>query len=248
MHEIICKLMDEMSGIHAIDYEVSGDGKKLKRVELAPSALDMPAIFQNDNRYGLLLPRNGVSYGYIILNKDVELTNREVRKMVTRGLLRWYLELQFKFHRVTHKADADLVYEFRSENDDPLLTPGTIAYMYYPLGGTHDGICVINVRPYFTLHGNGIDMHWIDPINYPVLGMGVTGATVDGDQVLGHEDGHGLLGLPHISGIMASNYGSMTEHLSELDILRGSNKIPKRNWSSRKYQRLKNWLFHASER
>ena len=53
MKEIICKLMDELSGIQAIDYEVSEDGKSLKRIELAIElGEDIESILQNDKRYG----------------------------------------------------------------------------------------------------------------------------------------------------------------------------------------------------
>jgi hypothetical protein len=248
MNEIICKLQLNLNGdVIADDFTVEPDGH-IKRIERNLMGRSIEEILLEDKKYGLLKPKNGKSYGYFIINKDVELTNKQVRKGITRGLFRWYLELSFKFHRVRHRADADLVYEFRSEANDPILNAQTLAYMYYPLGGPNDGICVINTRPFFTLHGNGIDMHYIDPINYPEPGSGTSGSTIDLDQTLGHEDGHGLLGLPHVSGLMAPNYAFMTEHPSEMDIIRGSAKIPKRSWSSRKYQRLKEWFTHASER
>jgi hypothetical protein len=251
MKEIICALTKRVNGdIEASDYVLKDNSSNQieNRAELVPGFGGTKEILENDKRFGVLKPKNGKSYGYYIKNKDLELTNRQVRKMITRGIFRWYIELDFEFHRANDVESADLVFEFRSEQDDPLLSKVTLAYMFYPLGGPNNGLCVINIRPWFTLHGEGIDIHFMDPVNYPEMGSGTEGSTIDGDQVIGHELGHGLLGLPHVAGIMAPNYSLMEEFPVDIDVIRGSAKIPKRSWTSRKYKRLKEWLTHASER
>jgi hypothetical protein len=250
MGEIICRLVTHPGGVKAVDQEVDPvQGKVLQVLDYNTMGKSLEEILENDKRFGVLKPKNGKSFGYFIKNGDLELTSRQVRKGTTRALFRWYKEMKFKFFRARKEHEADLIIEYRSEADDGLLSPQTLAYMYYPLGSQYDGHMVINTRPFFTLHGEGIDMHYIDPINYPELDSGVSGATVDLDQVEGHEFGHGIFGLPHVSGIMAPNYGMMTEFLSELDIIRARAKgFERRSWTSRKYQRLKAWFLSTSDR
>ena len=99
------------------------------------------------------------------------------------------------------------------------------------------------------MSGNPVSLHWVDPINYPDINTApVQGMAHDLDQVLGHEFGHGILGLSHFAGIMANNYGIMSEFPIYNDIIRGSFKIPRRNVFDRRYQRMKAWLYSSSER
>lgn len=248
MSERICRLTFGSAGkIHANDELVEHGVSVGKLHDPIPTSLQ--TVIENDKKFGVLRPKNGASYGYIILNNDTEITTKQVRRAVTNALWRWRLKLKFDFHRVRTRAEADFVFEFRSEAQDSLLTANTLAYMYYPLGGVNNGVCVINTRPYWSLHGNGIDMHYIDPINYPQLGSGLMGKTWDLDQVLGHELGHGMFGLPHYFGIMASHYGIMAEFAQENDILRAHAKgFEIRNSLNRKWIIMSNWLFHSSDR
>ena len=209
---------------------------------------DLRSVIESDKKYGLLTPKNGKSYGYFIINKDVEITHTQARKGVYNALFRWWLELNLEFHRVRRVEDADIKIYFRTEQEDELLYPSTLAYMYYPLGGINNGTCVVNMRYWWTLSGSGVDLHLIDPVNYPEPTGKEQGSSHDLDQVLGHEFGHGILGLPHHSGIMASNYGTMTEHLSYSDIKRGEAKIGRKNMLKRKYERLKLRLHIRSDR
>jgi hypothetical protein len=122
--------------------------------------------------------------------------------------------------------------------------------MYYPLGGSTNGICVINTRFYWTLSGKAVNMHLIDPIHYPDESTApVQGMSWDLDQVLGHEFGHGILGLQHyIEGLMAYRYDLMTEFTIDVDIIRGSQKIPKRNILASLLKRKFDWLKIGSDR
>lgn len=221
---------------------VYGDQVKFDSVKVA--GLTPEVQLRDDKRYGFLKPTNGV-LRWKLLNEDGEITHKQARKAVAHAFFRWALHVPIKFRRVRAHELADVTFEFRGEDEDPILNSSTLAYMYYPLGGSTDGVCVINKRFYWTNHGKGIDMHYIDPINYPNPGSNVRGKTWDLDQVLGHEIGHGIFGLPHSQSgihIMSPSYGIMMEWLSDEDIIRAQAKAGERNILSRHLKRLQDWL------
>jgi len=215
-----------------------------------PNGNEVQTIIASDKKFGLLKPKNGKSYGYFITNKDDEVTNRQVRRAVAMALWRWKLGLKFEFHKAKSKQEADLVFEFRNESDDPILNSSTLAYMYYPLGGSNNGHCIINRRFYWNLSGNPVSMHFIDPVHYPdITTAPIQGLAHDLDQVLGHEIGHGVFGLQHFEGIMASHYGIMGEFATKIDFIRaGAKGVELRGTLNRKYLIIQNWILSASER
>jgi len=183
--------------------------------------------FADDQKYGVLKPKNGV-LKYIILNNDEEITEKQTKRAVSMALFGWRMHVPIKFRRVKNRIEADITVQFNSEEQDSLLDKNTLAYMYYPLGGINNGKCVVNKRFYWTNHGNGIDMHKIDPIHYPVpRTTNPMGKTWDLDKVLRHEFGHGVFGLPHSQSearIMSAGESYMAEHFHQEDILRAQNK------------------------
>lgn len=250
MSELICRAITAGNKIEYVTEKIS-DGKIIGVLETSQNH-DLEQIFKDDKKYGLLLPRDGKSYSYRVLNGDSEISLSSVKKAVQSALLSWWIELEFDFHRAQEEEMADITIQFRSEDEDSILNSSTLAYMYYPLGGKNNGVCVVNTRFYWTLNGNAVNMHLIDPVHYPDPKTApVQGLSHDLDQVLKHEFGHGIFGLPHIVSIlrvMSASYGKMAEWLHIDDILRAAQKIPRRNMATRKYNRLKVWIKSRSER
>lgn len=244
--DVICRALTSGNSISYVTEQVK-NGKVMARLH-EPIPTDLKSVIKNDKMYGLLKPKDGKSFSYRIYNKDGELTHRQVRRGITSALFRWFLEVDIDFHRARIGEDSDLKIYFKSEEEDELLTSSTLAYMYYPLGSSNNGVMVINKRFFWTNHGRGIDMHYIDPVNYPELGSGVIGRTHDLDQVCTHEFGHGIFGLPHYEGTMAPRYDLMEEFLHMNDILRASAKVGRKHMFKRKYYRLSNWIRISSER
>lgn len=206
-------------------------------------------VLLNDKKYGLLRPRDGKSFSYKILSLDKEVTERQVVRAVSSALFNWHLHLNLDYHKCKSNELPDITIQFKSIAEDPTLNTSTLAYMYYPLGGKTNGVMVINTMFYWTNNGEGIDMYFIDPIHYPTPGSSKNkGETHDLDKVLTHEFGHGIFGLPHLSGTMAPRYDLMEEYLDEETIFRASQKIPKRNMIESKFKRLLAHLKIRSER
>ena len=236
--------MSEPMICKAIEY-----GNTVEFVSVKVAGLTPETQLRDDKRYGFLKPTDGI-LRWKAINGDIEISDRNVRRAISHAFFRWSLHVPIKFKRVRAGEVADITFEFRSEAEDAILNSSTLAYMYYPLGGVTDGVCVINTRFYWTNHGKGIDMHYIDPLHYPTLGSGVVGKTHDLDQVLGHEIGHGIFGLPHSQGglnIMSPNYGIMFEYLTDEDVVRAQAKAGERIIISRHVTRLLNWLKLRSE-
>lgn len=191
------------------------------------SGIDLQQQLADDVKFGFLEPKNGV-LKYVLQNRDREITKKQARKAVAMALFSWRMYVPITFRRTTNIAEADIIVEFRHTRDDELLDSGTLAYMYYPLGTEHQGLCVVNSEHYWTIDGESIDMHFIDPVHYPQESeSNPRGKTHDLDQVLRHEFGHGVFGLPHSQNhnrIMSSNVGVMQEHLHEEDIIRAQAK------------------------
>lgn len=247
MSEIICRV-SAYKNDYTFSNEIIEYGKVIGKLQ-SPTPASLDQAMKNDRLYGLLRPKNGKSYGYFIKNSDKEVTNRQVRRAVVSALWRWKLKLKFEFHRAKSEQEADLVIQFRTELEDSILNSSTLAYMYYPLGGKNNGYCVINKRFHWNLSGNPVSMHDIDPVNYPNRETApIQGLAHDLDQVLGHEFGHGIFGLGHFEGIMASHYGIMSEYCGEFDVLRAGAKVPVRGVLEGKYLIFKKWLEVSSER
>lgn len=209
------------------------------RLEFSSITNKDPNVLNEDKKYGFLKPKGGV-LTFSITNRDGEISEKGVDRAVKYALKEWSLFVPITFKKV--EANGDIRIEFHNEAEDSVLTPNTLAYMYYPLGGQTNGLCVVNTRFYWSNSGKGINMHKIDPIHYPD-NTKIKGKSWDLDQVLRHEFGHGVFGLPHDvnkDNIMSGNYGVMKEHLSDDDVLRARTKAGTRITEKTSY--LKRWL------
>lgn len=213
------------------------DSVKVSGYSLSNQLLD-------DKKYGFLEPTNGKLY-YILLNYDKEIKDKRARRAVSMALFGWRIRVPIKFRRVRKVEDADITVEFRSEAEDALLNPNTLAYMYYPLGGKNDGKCVVNTKFYWTNDGKAVDMHKIDPLHYPVESdSNPRGKTYDLDQVLRHEFGHGVFGLPHSQHddvVMTGNESRMHEHLQDEDVIRAQAKAGVNNSMTHRLLSILGW-------
>ncbi|MFM7795131.1 MAG: matrixin family metalloprotease [Candidatus Nitrosotenuis sp.] len=218
------------------------------RIEYSSVTADGQNQIETDKKFGFLKPSKEGILTFSITNRDGEISERAVDRAVKFALGEWAFYVPIKFKKVP--KDGRISVEFKSEYEDPILNSSTLAYMYYPISGTNSGKCVINTRFFWTNDGKGINMSKIDPIRYDI-NTKVKGKTWDLDQVLRHEFGHGVFGLPHDkneNNIMSANYGVMKEHLTEADISRARAKAGVREIPASMLQRLKNWINVASER
>mgnify|MGYP001585625270 CR=1 FL=1 len=227
MNGIICRAIISGNGVDYATEKIENN-KAVGKIDQTTSSID--TIILSDKKFGVLKPKNGVYFTYKALNKDVEITDKNVDRAIKNAFNRWSFPLNFSYKRAKDGEAVDFTFEFRSESEDSILNSSTLAYMHYPIGGLYNGKCVINTRFWWTLSGSGVDLHLQDPIHYTTPTGKTQGQSWDLDKVLGHELGHGLLGLQHfIEGLMAYRYDLMTEITAEVDITRGSQKIPKRN-------------------
>ncbi len=211
-------------------------------------------IIEADKRYGVFEPRNGVYFTYKVLNEDDEITNKQVIRMIKHSLIRIKTRTKLQFKVAKDNEIPDFRIEFRTVESDPdeKLTANTLMYHYYPirtLTNSFRGLCVVNKAFFWTTHGKAIDMHEIDPVNYPIAGTRI-GITYDFDQIYTHELLHGL-GLPHATEaghIMSTNSGIMAEYMSEQDVARLQAKYESRGLPEHKVRRWLKWLFYASDR
>jgi len=248
MSYIICRAI--AGGHHSARFvtEKIEDGKVVGKI--TNNATSLSSIIESDKKYGFLKPKNGKYYTYKILSVDTELTDKRVHKAVMNALHRWGFKLKIEYKRAKPDEAVDITIRFSSEQEDSLLNSSTLAYMYYPLGGSFNGTMVINTRFYWTLSGKAVNLHFIDPIHYPdVMTAPIQGQSWDLDQVMGHEFGHGIFGLQHFeTGLMAYRYDLMTEYTEDPDIIRASQKVPKRNILDSLVKRKMDWLRVASDR
>lgn len=212
-------------------------------------------IIEDDKKYGVLTPINGKYFTYRVLNEDKEITNKQVIKAIRYSFRRIEIRTKLKFRPAGDEKLVDFRIEFRTVESDPdkVLTSNTLMYHYYPIQNISNpfrGLCVINKAFYWTSHGKRIDMHLIDPINYPTPNSGSTKITYDLDQIYTHEVGHGL-GLSHATEaghIMSSNIGIMAEFFSKQDVARLHAKYEARGLSEHILKRWLRWLIYSSER
>lgn len=232
-----------------------GKGDDVNFYSPVSASTDMEQILEDDKRYGIFKPNNGKYFTYRVLNEDEEITSQQVLKTIQYSFQRIALRTPLKFRRARGYEKPDFRIDFRTVASDPehQLTDGTLMYHYFPISNPDNklrGLCVVNKRYFWTSHGKSLDMHEIDPKNYPEPNSGYRGTTHDFDQVYTHEVLHGL-GLPHskVAGnVMSPNYGIMAEWMSDEDILRIQAKYGKRNLSEHKIKRWLNWLWRSSER
>ena len=205
-------------------------------------------IIENDKKYGFLKPKNGV-LTFSVSNRDGEITEKGVDRAIKHALKAWSFYVPIEFKKVI--TNGDIKVEFRSEDEDKILNQNTLAYMYYPIGSSNDGECVVNTRYWWNNSGKGVDMHKIDPIHYTKPQTKVLGQSWDLDQVLRHEFGHGVFGLPHDmnpKNIMSGNYGTMNEHLTDTDIKRARAKAGTKELPAHVLKRWLDWHKTASDR
>lgn len=214
---------------------------KFESVELLAGATDIQSIIELDKQIPAMQPMNGKFFTYKILNKDVEVTNLQVRKAVAYAYESLWLYTKATFKLIRSKIPTDFTIVFRSESEDPLLTSNTIAYHFYPINdltSPNRGICVVNTRFYFTASGEGVSMHDIDPIHYPE-GTQARNAAIDLDKIFRHEFRHGVSGNAHdplAGNLLSSSEEKMSEQPSDRDIARDQAKLGTRSMAS--------WLFN----
>lgn len=210
-------------------------------------------IILEDKSYGKMQPRNGKDFTFAIYDiYGVEVTNRQVLLAVTLAWEQWEIETPIKVRKAKSNENPDFRVYFKNPTTDKTLTKSTIMYNYFPindLNHKYRGLCVVNTDFYYSVHGQGIPMHIIDPIHYTPDDK-AKGSSIDLDQVFSHEFGHAL-GLPHSkqpNNVMSGNYGVMAEYLSLEDIARIRAKYGERKYVSNLYDRIKAWFKIRSDK
>lgn len=206
-----------------------------------------------DKRYGIFKPRNGKYFTYAVYGEDTEIKNEKIVRAVGIALRSWVVETKLQEVKIARPGEQpDFKFRFRTPRTDDVLTNSTLMYMYYPINDLNNalrGLCTINADYFWTIDGNPLDLHIIDPIHYPSP-AGKNGKTFDLDQVLRHELGHAL-GLPHskfANNIMSANYSIMAEHLSDEDIARIRAKYGEPSRTLHIIERWRNWIKTRSEK
>lgn len=235
MQELICRLTAEGNSVKS-SLEYVENWKVVGLLETEPKQT-VQELIESDKRFGVLIPRDGKSFAFKVLNADSEITIKNVEKGVRDALWKWKYahaglgldkQLLFDFHKCKRGERPDVTYEFRDITTDPLLDNKTIAYVYYTMGGLNNGICVVNKLFYYNGHGRGVSMHLIDPVHYPDPNTVVKLADIDIDVVLYHEPGHGIFVLGHTMDGghgMSANYSYMSENPTMQDFLRAAAKV-----------------------
>lgn len=192
---------------------------------------------EEDKKYGTFKPRNGKYFTFKVYGDDIEITHKRVIRAVHLGFKRWSIYADFRVRKARRNDIPDFNIYFRSVSEDPILKKTTIMYHHYPINSLTNpnrGKCVINKDFFYTADGKIIDGR----------------RTMDIDQVICHEFGHGF-GLPHdkaIHTIMYYSEGGMSEYPSSRDIARIQAKMGKTKKSSWIIKRWLRWLFIKSER
>lgn len=225
-----------------------------------PSAVssDIQTQIEEDKKYGVMTPRNGKYFTvkiYDVLDKEIS-----YNQVVKGVMLAWFqaeIEVNIDVRLAEEDEEPDFKVKFRRTADDPNLTKNTIMYHYFPINDFDHplrGLCVVNSDFWYTIDGEPVPMHVIDPENYNEDHK-AKGESIDFDQVYAHEGpGHGL-GLPHSkkrNRLMSDNYVYMEEFMhKEPDhetILRLAAKYGRRNMISRWRERWRTWYRVRSEK
>ena len=203
------------------------NGKVLSVDNTTNEKLTITQQIEEDKKYNTFKPRNGKYFTYKVHGQDVEITHKRVIKAVQYGFKRWSIYANFKIKKARRDDIPDFNIFFKSPKDDPLLNENTVMYHYYPIDDIKNplrGKCVINKNFYYTDNGELEDGK----------------STMDIDQILCHEFGHGF-GLPHDKypyTVMYYSTGGMSEYPSERCIARIQAKMGK----TKKVGRIKRWL------
>ena len=217
---------------------------------------------QEDKKYGIMVPRNGSYFTWKAEDwAGKHITQKQILKGINYAWLQAELEIVLDVRKARLHEVPDFKIAFRATADDPELTSNTLMYHYYPIQDVNHplrGLCVVNTDFPFTVHGNPISMHEIDPDHYPEHPENFpehtdpTGFTYDFDQTYTHEGpGHGL-GLPHSPNrgdAMFGNYSGMGEFMQTWDKARLVAKYGARPWFKKWfYTRWINWYRGRSDR
>jgi len=258
MQELICRLVLEDNTIKPIIQYV--DNGRVTATLVTTPTQTLQQLIESDKKFKVLIPRDGKSFAYRLLNTDTEISFKNAKRAIYLALDKWKYcnaalglnkALKFDFHEAKKNEIPDLTYQFRAISEDPLLDKNTIAYMYFPLGGPNNGVCIINKLFYFDMHGKGVSMHLIDPEHYPDPNTVVKYLDTDLDVVLYHEDGHGVFGLQHTQERghgMSSNYSYMAEEPTMQDYLRAAAKVGTVLIQLSRWERILKWLRISSEK
>ena len=171
------------------------------------------------------LPGDHFTYEVITPAGDFK-NEAALRRGLNFGFTNWDLEIEPTFTLAKPDEEGTLQIAFVAAKDDPILknSPSILAYAYFP-GQGRDGIIVFNDDWDWTLSAK-------EGISFII--------------VLTHESGHSL-GLEHSTrglglDIMDPFYNPNVVQPSDYDVLRLTNKYPKRSWVPRHYDRLKRWM------
>jgi len=206
---------------------------------------------QDDKRYGNFVPRNGKYFTFRVYGEDEEIKHKTVIKAVHYAFRGWTIRTKAKVRRARKNEEPDFKIHFKNPRTDSLLKKNTIMYHYYPINDVNNpkrGMCVINSDFYYTVHGNPISMHMIDPKNYP-KDTKRTGKTMDIDAIIRHEFGHGF-GLSHDNQthtVMYYSQGGMAEFPQKRDIARIQGKLGVSLLSKHIVFRWMLWLRYRSD-
>jgi hypothetical protein len=237
---------------------VGSSGKMMFESATNHGAMSIEEQIEADKQYGIMRPANGEYFTYQVYDWQGDIISvKQARKAVTYVWEKLERKIQIDIRRARrHDKIIDFKVYFRYTKDDEHLTENTVMYHYYPINNIHHplrGVCVVNIDYPFTANGEPVDLHFIDPKNYPEP-TGTLGTTYDFDAIYTHEGpGHGM-GLPHSTykgKIMSRTTGTMAEHYEdenpEETLPRLYAKYPKRNMPSRLRRRWIQWYRGRSE-
>lgn len=218
-------------------------------------AVTIEQQIKEDKAYGKLTPRNGKYFTFKVFAEDKEIKHKTIVKAFMFGFRRWLTYTNAPPVKVAKEdEEPDFKIYFRTPQTDPNLLESTLMYMYYPINDVNRGergVCVVNSRYFWTVHGESLPMWIIDPDHYKEGSTTAKGSTFDIDAIFTHELGHGLLGLPHSpnrDNVMSSNSRIMAEYPTDEDVARAQAKWGKANRTAREIKRWLEWLFTRSER
>lgn len=248
---IACRLLATDNGkIITKSTSIAG---KLDLNEFNQLPIDLQQLIKNDKQFGVMKPRHAHGWiTYKVYSFDKEINSVEMDHIIRMALFRLSRKLNLKFRPAYRDEDPDLKIDFTDPQHDPDMTGQTLAYHGYPLTGSkYYGICRINKNYFYTIHGQRLNLHFIDPEHYPDASLAKKAPTWDLDQILGHEFWHGVLGCGHdgkAGNLMSANYTMMAEYPTERDYIRGAAKV---GWKAKKEQwkeeRLEKWFMAKAE-
>ena len=231
--------------------------EKLEFVAPMNSGRTLEEQIKEDEKYGKMRPRNGHYFTYRAENWQGELiTSKQVQRAVT---LVWE-SIEKKILIDVRKAVGDEIPDFRvvfsSTANHEQLDKNTLQLHYFPINDLDSplrGLCVVNTDFPITIDGEPLDLHVLDPNNYPEP-TNLKGKTYDFDAIYTHEGpGHGL-GLPHSKNAhvkMSDNYMRMAEFVEDEDpketVPRLEAKYGKRPMLSHHRKRWEQWKRHRHD-